>query len=86
MSDKMKKEFETFAERWRYDLSENENGFYENATTQRVFDSFAWAWQASRQSLVVKLSDLTEASFANFDTCYVSHVEDALDTAGVSYE
>ena len=53
----MKKEFETFAKRWRYDLSENENGFYENATTQRVFDSFAWAWQASRQSLVVELPD-----------------------------
>jgi hypothetical protein len=83
MSEQMKKEFEAFAERWRYDLSENENGFYENATTQRVFDSFAWAWQASRQSLVVKLPAESDHSNGHYDS---GEVIEALFAAGVCYE
>ena len=83
MSDKMKKEFEAFAGRWRYDLSENENGFYENATTQRVFDSFAWAWQASRQRLAVKLPCWSEYDSPRQ---YMDATQERLNTAGVSYE
>jgi hypothetical protein len=83
MSEQMRKEFEAFAERWRYDLSENENGFYENATTQRVFDSFAWAWTASRQSLAVKLSDICDL---HPQKMLERDVIKSLDTAGVRYE
>jgi hypothetical protein len=85
MSEQMKKEFEAFAARWRYDLSENENGFYENATTQRVFDSFAWAWQASRQSLVVEMPELYETP-SNGNVYFPEEITDALDVAGVKYE
>jgi len=44
------------------------------------------AWQASRATIVVDLSDLCEASYTFSGTCYKSDVEYRLDQAGVSYK
>ena len=43
-------------------------------------------WAASRESIVVDLSDLCEASYTYFGTCYKSDVEYRLEQAGVSYK
>ena len=40
------KDFESFANHWRYDLTTNENGFYQDSITQRVFD--AWSCSSDR--------------------------------------
>jgi len=86
MNDQMREEFVKFANHWRYDLTIDENDFYECAVTQRVWDSWSSAWNASRTTIVVDLSDLCEASYTYFGTCYKSDVENCLDLAGVSYK
>lgn len=40
------KDFESFANHWRYDLTTDENGFYQDSITQRVFD--AWSCRSDR--------------------------------------
>jgi len=39
------KDFKSFAKHWRYDLTTDENGFYQDSITQRVFD--AWSCRTS---------------------------------------
>ena len=82
MSEQSRKEFEEWAkENLRCDLSHNgEHYNYADAY-------YAWeGWQASRQSLVVKLPELCDGE--NTCKCYYESqsIEDALDTAGVRYE
>jgi hypothetical protein len=39
------KQFEEFAKKWNYDLSTDEEGFYMNSLTQRLWD----CWEESRR-------------------------------------
>jgi hypothetical protein len=39
------KQFVEFAKKWNYDLSTNEEGFYMNSLTQRLWD----CWEESRR-------------------------------------
>lgn len=53
--DKMREEFSKRCQLWRYSEEVDENDFFVNATTQRAWDIWVAAWQASRQALVVEL-------------------------------
>lgn len=53
--DKMREEFSKHCQTWRYSEEIDENDFFVNATTQRAWDVWVTAWQASRQALVVEL-------------------------------
>ena len=92
--NKSQKEFEKFANHWRYELTQNEEGFYDNALTQRAWDS----WCASRANLVVELpvtvcrTHVYEVPFTNevgmeHDEYFeVDEIKMALDSAGVKYK
>ena len=79
--DKMREEFEVWAE-GRYVLDKNRSGSYMAIHTNNAYD----VWQASRAALVVELSKLPEASEYGSGRVYTSHVEDALDNAGIRYD
>ncbi len=79
----MNTEFDDFMQDM-YD--EEELQYMDSGFVNALRVAFNHGWIAYRQSLVVKLSDLPEASYETSGTCYVSHVEDALDAAGVRYE
>jgi len=84
MSEQMRKEFIKFANHWRYDLTLDENDFYECAVTQRVWDSWSAAWQASRAAIVVELPDWFVFGFDA--AVYRDDVIEELNKAGVSYK
>jgi len=85
MSEQMRKEFIKFANHWRYDLTLDENDFYECAVTQRVWDSWSAAWQASRAAIVVELPGSYEypdgVKYLDEDAVMFS-----LEQSGVSYK
>jgi hypothetical protein len=94
MSEQMRKEFEDWAEKHGYLLKviAQQDGLgteiYANGQTRS-----AWlGWQASRQSLVVKLPLKDNGKeFLSVEYCGNTFVKeqsviDALDAAGVSYE
>jgi hypothetical protein len=81
MSDKMKKEFEVWAMAKSLPLLKEDDDSFNNFKT-----IYAWqAWQASRQSLVVKLPELYETP-SNGNVYFPEEITDALDAAGVKYE
>jgi len=86
MSEQMRKDFEEFASLWRYDLLIDENNFYVSAFTQRVWDSWSSAWQASRAAIVVQLPQ--ELKFPNVTKklVYVTQIKQAIARAGVRYK
>ena len=53
--DKMREEFSKHCQLWRYSEEVDENDFFVNATTQRAWDVWVTAWQASRAALVVEV-------------------------------
>lgn len=53
--DRMREEFSKHCKQWRYREEVDENDFFVNAGTQRAWDAWVAAWQASRQALVVEL-------------------------------
>ena len=55
----MFKTFQEFANHWRYDLEVNDEGFYSDPITQRVYD----AWEASRSATVTP-EELKELLYA----------------------
>lgn len=63
--DKMREEFSKHCQIWRYNEEVDENDFFVNATTQRAWDVWVTAWQASRQALVVQLPENGEPVFKN---------------------
>jgi hypothetical protein len=81
MSEQMRKEFEAWAESKKWCILKTD-GVYNNTIVGCAFE----AWQASRAAIVVDLSDLCEASYTYFGTCYKSDVEYRLEQAGVSYK
>jgi hypothetical protein len=85
MSDQMREEFIKFANHWRYDLTLDENDFYVSALTQRVWDSWSSAWQASRAAIVVELplSFTCDCGYSVFDA---EDIKESLTEAGVSYK
>ena len=75
------KEFEARAASKGWDISHNGQHY------NHIYTYYAWqGWQDSRAALVVDLSSLPEANYSTTGTCYVSHVEDLLDKAGISYK
>jgi hypothetical protein len=72
------KEFEVFANHWRYDLTQNEEGFYVHALTQRVWDS----WCASRKAQVVELPCWSEYDSPRQ---YMDAVKQQLDELSIKY-
>lgn len=84
MSDQMREEFIKFANHWRYDLTLDENDFYECFVTQRVWDSWSSAWQASRAAIVVELPKYTPK--AHRINATVASIKIELKKAGVSYK
>jgi hypothetical protein len=84
MNDQMRDEFVKFANHWRYDLTLDENDFYECAVTQRVWDTWSSAWNASRENVVVEVPDWFVCG-----VCAVVYRDDViteLEKAGVSYK
>ena len=75
MSEQMRKEFEEY---W-----EGESDLLE--LSEDVKQVFFECWQASRQSLVVKLPELYETP-SNGKVYFPEEITDALDTVGVRYE
>jgi hypothetical protein len=75
------KQFEEWAlsKNWCIDKT---NDVYNNTIVGCAFE----AWVGSRESIVVDLSGLCEASYTYSGTCYTSDVEYRLDQAGVSYK
>jgi hypothetical protein len=86
MNDQMKEEFIKFANHWRYDLTLDENDFYECVVTQRVWDSWSSAWNASRQSVVIVLPQDLKFPDVTKKLVYVTAVKQAISKAGVSYK
>lgn len=88
--DKTREEFSKHCQLWRYSEEVDENDFFVNATTQRAWDVWSAAWQASRQALVIELPKVFDA--AKEDASYYEYaylqpeVEKALDAAGVAYK
>lgn len=83
MNEQMQKEFEMFVSgSLPINALLKVDGSYVNSLIRAYWD----IWQASRAALVVELSSLPEASYNTTGTCYVSHVEDALEAAGVKYK
>lgn len=84
MNNQMREEFIKFANHWRYHLTLDENDFYECAITQRTWDIWSSAWNASRENMIVELPDwFVEGSTFGLD--YDDMIE-ALKQAGVSYK
>ncbi len=73
------KHFKEFAALWRYNLAQDDNGFYVDSLTQRVWD----AWQESRASMVVELPCWSE-----YDTTRqcMDATKQQLDEVGVKYK
>lgn len=80
--DKMREEFEAWAESHAYKTIKSKCGiYYRSAST-----SAAWrAWKASRAALVVELPDPAVAH-SSVETLYTEDVCNALENSGVSYE
>ena len=78
--DKMREDFSKHCQIWRYSEEVDENDFFVNATTQRAWDVWVTAWQASRQALVVELPFEDSCEMHSGAVCA------ALDAAGVRYE
>ena len=93
--DKMREEFSKHCQLWRYSEEVDENDFFINATTQRAWDVWVTAWQASRAELVVQFTsetyfspcktDLELAHDDGFNSA-MNSVKAALDSAGVKYK
>jgi hypothetical protein len=95
MSKQMRAEFSKHCQLWRYSEEVDENDFFINVTTQRAWDVWVTAWQASRQTLVVELPEgfAIEGSVSKHEEGFVDGYNDALkdacvalDKAGVSYK
>lgn len=77
--NKMREEFSKHCQLWRYSEEVDENDFFVNATTQRAWDVWATAWQASRAALVVDINHNRKFLSKN-------EVLQKLDAAGVKYK
>ena len=93
--DKMREEFSKHCQLWRYSEEVDENDFFVNATTQRAWDVWVTAWQASRAALVVQFTTETYFSPCKTDielahddgfNSAMKDVKAALDMAGVKYK
>lgn len=81
MTDKVRAEFEAWAT--DFELYKTPDG--EDYALHET--DVAWqAWQASRAALVLDVSGMPSASYTDSDVVYRSHIEDALDAAGVAYK
>lgn len=84
IEEKCKHSFEKHCELWGYKTELDEDGFYVDSLTQRLFSAYHDAWQASRAAIVVKLP---EYEFCNHHrNILIDEVKTALDAAGISYE
>ncbi len=90
VEEKCKPSFEKHCKLWGYKTEVDEDGFYVDSLTQRVFNAYYDAWQASRAAVVVKLPDVFDGSPDNatyYDYMYrKTEMEKALDDVGVDYE
>ena len=77
--NKSQKDFEKFANHWRYDLTLTEEGYYSNTLTQHAWN----AWEASRAALVVELPDVCDLHPRKM---LESEVIKRLEKAGVKYK
>lgn len=90
--DKMREEFSKHCQLWRYSEEVDENDFFVNATTQRAWDVWVTAWQASRAALVVELKQSSRVGDSDYgrglvdgSAIYKIYVEGQLDNAGVKW-
>ena len=76
----MREEFERWAKSQTFNIARHGDSYDLPSTI------YAWlAWQASRQSLVIKLPELYETP-SNGNVYFPEEITDALDAAGVRYE
>jgi len=80
--DKMREEFSKHCKVWRYSEEVDENDFFVSATTQRAWDVWVTAWQASRQALVVELPPQHEVAYRAYDSVELRY---ALKDAGIKW-
>ncbi len=78
--DKMREEFSKHCQIWRYSEEVDENDFFVNATTQRAWDVWFTAWQASRQALVFELPRARSDVDYGYEP---SEIIDLLELAGI---
>ena len=77
----MREEFEAFAVEKGWDISHNGQHY------DYVYAYYAWiGWQAAIDSVVVDVESLPAASYTDDGVVYRSHVEDALEKAGIKYK
>lgn len=98
MTDKMRESFSKHCHLWRYSEEVDENGFFTNPTTQRAWDVWTAAWQASRAALVVKLPitvcrthvfelpHTNEVGMEHDEYFEVEDIQKALKSAGIAYK
>ncbi len=85
IEDDSKESFETHCILWGYSTELDDNGFYVNPMTQRLFNAYEDAWRASRAALVVELP----SGYKHPEGVHCldkDAVESALDAAGVAYK
>lgn len=88
--DKMREEFSKHCQLWLYSKEVDENDFFVNVTTQRAWDVWVTAWQASRAALVVEFPESKFAPWVSDDIIFgykaaVSDAKDLLDKAGIKW-
>lgn len=85
IEEKCKPSFEKHCELWGYKTELGEDGFYTDSLTQRLFNAYYDAWQASRAAIVVKLPSFFSDRYES-EICFTDEVEKSLDATGVNYE
>lgn len=86
--DKMREEFSVHCQLWRYSEDIDEDGFFINPVTQRAWNTWQSAWQASRKALVVELP-VAFPVCDDKDSAQVYFADDThktLEAAGVAYK
>lgn len=88
MSDKMREEFEVFAESRGFDRNYYfSRGIHPNYYDHDTINEMWLAWKASRAALVVELpSDINGEYYADGWNAALMRAEERLSEAGVSYK
>lgn len=83
VEEKCKPSFEKHCELWGYKTELDEDGFYIDSLTQRLFNSYYDAWQASRAAIVVKLPESFWGKLSELDSTELRLLS---SSEGIRYE
>lgn len=86
VEEKCKPSFEKHCALWGYKTELDEDGFYVDSLTQRLFNAYYDAWQASRAAIVVELPFQWVPPYEERGVMAAVCVLESLEQAGVSYK